>query len=234
MHQLTFDFQASQQTLTRNQLQQFLNESSRFLVQLTLTHNRSTMVSIEWNDPWVSLRCHRYFLHAPHEVLRTLRRYINCRRKADWEVISEFACNIPADQRSPRRRNAMKAKGKTYDLSLMADEVNRTFFGGTVNYSIGWGKHGRPTRKKRRSIRYGSFCADSGQIRIHPALDSFDIPEEFVRYIIFHEMLHAVVPPKIINGRHYPHPPEFQKREKAYPDFSRMEKLAAKLLARLR
>ena len=43
------------------------------------------------------------------------------------------------------------------------------------------------------------------------------VPEFFLRYVLFHELLHAALHqshPKLARGR--PHPPEFRARERAY------------------
>ena len=67
-------------------------------------------------------------------------------------------------------------------------------------------------------------------IRIHPILDDKRVPREFVQYIVFHELLHAVVPGTVINNRRYDHPPEFRKIEKSFPKYKEMKKMSQKLL----
>ena len=80
------------------------------------------------------------------------------------------------------------------------------------------------TRRRRRSIRFGSYSPGPRLIRIHPLLDQDFVPRYFVRYIVFHEMLHAhlglVESP---SGRTLSHTHEFNQIERAYPDFHRAE-----------
>ena len=72
----------------------------------------------------------------------------------------------------------------------------------------------------RRHIQFGCYDGRSALIRIHPALDSATVPEFVVRFIIFHEMLHADMQPETdADGRRYFHTPEFRRREKQHPDF---------------
>lgn len=56
---------------------------------------------------------------------------------------------------------------------------------------IGWA---RRTSGKRRSIRLGS-ATTNGQIRIHPALDSPDVPEYVLHMVVYHELCHCIRPP---------------------------------------
>ena len=110
--------------------------------------------------------------------------------------------------------------------------MNLQEFNNELSLKITWG---RRTRRKRAqsSIRYGSYDSTTWTITIHPALDSESTPVEFVKYVVFHEMLHAVIPPVKAGGKLRFHPPEFRMREKQYPGFHRMQKLAKTILLNL-
>ena len=54
-----------------------------------------------------------------------------------------------------------------------------------------WGQ--QISRKKRRSIRLGSYNHVTTEIRIHPMLNSPDIPAFFIQSVIHHEYLHHVL-----------------------------------------
>jgi hypothetical protein len=68
-------------------------------------------------------------------------------------------------------------------------------------------------------------------VRIHPVLDQPLVPEWFVRFILFHELLHAELDtsgasagfeaPPATGARRRFHGPEFRRRERAYPDYRR-------------
>ena len=67
----------------------------------------------------------------------------------------------------------------------------------------------------------GTYFHDARVIKIHPALDREEVPAFFVAFVIFHEMLHQAVPPRMIGGRRVAHSPEFRRLEQAYPDYDR-------------
>ena len=70
----------------------------------------------------------------------------------------------------------------------------------------------------RSSGEPGVYVQDARLIRIHPALDRREVPELYVAAVVYHEMLHQVVPAVERNGRRLVHGPEFRRRERAYPD----------------
>ena len=63
-----------------------------------------------------------------------------------------------------------------------------------------------------------------------PAGPQMGVPAEFVRYIVFHEMLHTVVPTDVHKGRRRDHPPAFNALERQFPEIDRLHTLARELL----
>jgi hypothetical protein len=57
-------------------------------------------------------------------------------------------------------------------------------------------------------------------IRIHPALDQVFVPRYFVEFIVYHELLHHVIPPVRVNGRYQIHSPAFRQREREFPAYA--------------
>lgn len=217
---------------TLSSLQEFINKRVSQSVRLVLTRNQVTMASIRQMPHGVlSLRLHEGFLQAPHDVIDALVRYIRTHCREAWRVVSQFAADIePINSR--KGQGAKKTMGQVYDLKLIAESVNGQFFNGRVSCAICWGRQPvvRRGRRKSRSIRFGSWNAHTGCIRIHPQLDDERVPEEFVRYIVFHEMLHAVVPALRIQGRRYHHSAQFKALERTFPDLARMQKISRCLL----
>ncbi|MGZ7033126.1 MAG: hypothetical protein ACXVIJ_14295 [Thermoanaerobaculia bacterium] len=78
-----------------------------------------------------------------------------------------------------------------HHLQSLAAEVHRTYFPNRQPLTVRWGQ--QITRKKRRSIRLGSYNHVTNEIRIHPLLNSPGIPAFFVQSIIHHEYLHHVL-----------------------------------------
>jgi len=81
--------------------------------------------------------------------------------------------------------------GGIHDLQRLADQVRRDYFPDLAPLSVRWGH--QIDRRKRRSIRLGSYNHRSTEIRIHPRLDRAEVPGFFVQSIIHHEYLHHVV-----------------------------------------
>ena len=85
-----------------------------------------------------------------------------------------------------------EAAGRQY-LDSLSSEVHRTYFFKYPPLPVFWGQ--QISRKKRRSIRLGSYNHHTTEIRIHPLLASPNVPAYFVQSVIFHEYLHHVLGP---------------------------------------
>ena len=78
-----------------------------------------------------------------------------------------------------------------HHLDSLAAEIHRTYFFKVPPLRVRWGQN--ISRKRRRSIRLGSYNHTTGEIRIHPALNSPRIPAFFIQSVIHHEYLHHVL-----------------------------------------
>ena len=111
------------------------------------------------------------------------------------------------------RKVISTAPGKVYDLSELFDRLNRRYFDGEIEKPVlTWSK-----RKAKRIL--GHHDAVHSTITISKGLDSRDVPEWFVEYILYHEMLHIKHPAKFINGRRYYHTPAFRSEEQSFPQY---------------
>lgn len=219
--------------ISKELLLDLLRDGSDLPIKLTITTNRVSMASISFphNHDAIKVRLHADFLKAPHDVIEALRSYVRTRRKRDWEVISAFAKSIVSGPKRPARRIRKNSAGRVYDLKELRDDVNRSFFNSRVSCGIEWARTRPASRRRRsRSIRYGTWDAEDQTVRISPLLDDSRVPYAFIRYIVFHEMLHAVVPVETRRGRRYYHPPTFRSLERSYPDLKRMHQLAKQLV----
>ena len=191
-------------------------------VQLTLTDNTSTMVSFRRTRGLVAFRVHHMFGAAPPGVVRALADYASGSRASAGRLIDEYVRSNEDDvrqTRTERQVSSLEPVGRYFHLQAIFDELNRELFGGAVDAAIGWGREA--PRRRRRSIKMGTYFHDTRVIRIHPALDRPEVPDYFVRCIVFHEMLHHVGPPVLSGGRRISHTAEFRRRERAYPDYER-------------
>jgi hypothetical protein len=112
------------------------------------------------------------------------------------------------------------ARGAHHDLSeISADLLAREFRALAPERrpsGVTWGRRG--ARAARRSLQLGSFDPESARVRIHPVLDQEAVPRWFVRYVLFHELLHAELNQPCQGARRAQHHGrEFRRREQAYP-----------------
>ncbi len=93
-----------------------------------------------------------------------------------------------------------------HHLESLAGDIHRTYFSKYPPLTVRWGH--QINRKRRRSIRLGSYNHVTSEIRIHPLLNAPKIPTFVVQSIIHHEYLHH-----ILGGNHNR---RFQARERQF------------------
>ena len=93
------------------------------------------------------------------------------------------------------RRTIIRTKGKVHNLKKIFARLNEEHFRRSIKAKITWGRYGCRNVRRRRSITFGTYSPSELLIRIHPALDSKGVPEQFVEHVIHHEMLHEMYPP---------------------------------------
>jgi hypothetical protein len=193
-------------------------------VRLTVHDNRSTMVSFRRSGPEVHYRIHHMFLDAPEEVVGALAAFAHAgrgmagRRREAGRRIDEWVKGH-RHRISGARSQPVQPRGRAHDLQALFDRINAAHFGGAIEARIGWGSVRLGDR--RRSVKTGVYLEEGRLIRIHPSLDRPEVPELYVAFIVFHEMLHQAVPAREVNGRRVVHGAEFRRRERAWPDFER-------------
>jgi hypothetical protein len=173
----------------------------------------------------VYVRLSDVFESAPPEVIRALAFLLVARllsRKAPpahEKVYRAYAYspNVMRASDIARQKRGRKvissARGKVYDLTELFERLNRLHFAGELERPV-------LTWSKRRAKRIlGHHDAVHNTITISKALDSRDVPEWFVEYILYHEMLHIKHPAKFINGRRYYHTPAFRSEEQRFPRY---------------
>jgi len=140
----------------------------------------------------------------------------------------KIACaNLPL-----QRQFSFGAEGQFFDLQEVFDKVQARYFPKRLaNYTILWGKKRRQAPKTY--FVFGTIQEEDRVIRIHPLLDQRWVPGWFLEYVVYHEMLHAVVPDRYTEtGRRVVHHDAFLKRERSYHWFNRAQKWEKENLAR--
>ena len=205
-----------------------LRRGLRAEVAVEIHDNTHTMVSFARIPRGWALRLHHMFLATPEAVVGALVEYVRGGGQRSSAVLDRFiAENSAAIRRVSveqlRRRLRLEPMGRHHDLAEIFAALNRRYFGGRIGATITYGPAPR-RRRARRSIKMGSYSAESRVIRIHPALDQPRVPHYFVEWIVFHEMLHHVYRTRRgDDGRRCVHPPEFTEHERRFHDFHRAQ-----------
>ena len=102
-------------------------------------------------------------------------------------------------------------QGRVYNLDRMFSRLNRRFFDSRLEKpTITWSQ-----RRTRRILGHHDRVYET--ITISKSLDSLEVPEWFVEYILYHEMLHIKHPARLVNGRRYYHTSAFRADERRFP-----------------
>jgi hypothetical protein len=192
-------------------------------LSLTLTDNRYSMVAVRRAPIGYRVRIHRMFAGVHRRIVRALARYVvhNDRRASGvlGEYIERNKHIIRMQPRRPRQVT-IRTTGRHHDLRAIFDEINAEYFDGRMDARITWGPS-VSRRRRRRSIKMGSFSVEDRVIRIHPALDQPNVPRYFVAWIVFHEMLHGKHEVTRVGGRRCFHTKEFLADERTFAHYDR-------------
>jgi hypothetical protein len=192
------------------------------VLQLRLTENRYTIISVQRGRECYRVRVHRMFAGADRRLVRALARYVVHNDQRASALLSEFIeQNQGQIRRQPprTRRVVLRTRGRVHDLGVVFDRLNGLYFGGELDVRITWGTARR--RQPQRSIKVGTYLVEDRLIRVHPVLDQDLVPRFFLDWIVFHEMLHAKHAIRRVGGRRCFHPPEFSREERQFPDYAR-------------
>jgi len=198
-----------------NLLQQRLATKLGVPVELTITDNIRSMISVRKKGDAFRFRMHHMFLDANDALIDDM---VSFARQGSSTLIQPFIDShtdlINTGERKDRKIR-VQLQGDVYDLRALFKELNQTYFENRCDCTLTWGK--KSSRKNRRSILFGSYNPDRNLIRINPKLDSRKVPLYFVRYVLYHEMLHQEMGIK----SDFRHTKEFRTAEKQFAEYDR-------------
>jgi hypothetical protein len=202
-------------------------------VVVQLTDNRSTMISVRHRRGVRYVRLHRGFGAAPRGVLEAVAGYVAGRLTPRRAVLIDRFIDGILPPRRPRAPVEVAPDGDVHDLRAIRDAVNTAFFEGQIRADITWSR-ARRSRRRRSSIRLGSYCDELRLIRVHPALDQAFVPEFFVASVVHHEMLHEKYGlERAPDGRRIIHSEAFRAEERRHPDYFRARAWERRHIGRL-
>jgi len=204
------------------------------LRSLELTDNRRTILSVRagklGSRAPLELRIHHSFTAAPEEVLQAVATFVESKRGSDQarEALTLIREHFTVHRQTARiRKLVLEPVGVALDLREVFTDLNERYFEGRLAAGITWGKSSIASRCGRRrsaSLQLGSYSYEDRLIRIHRVLDHPEVPRYVVEAVVFHEMLHADMPPEIRGGKRLFHTPEFRRRERQYRNLTRAER----------
>jgi hypothetical protein len=131
-----------------------------------------------------------------------------------------------------QRQLNLRHEGTHFDLRAIFNDLNERYFRGRLRgYNVIWGRRRR--HRPREHFIFGTIQEEDRVIRINPALDQPFVPLWFFRYVLYHEMLHSVVPDqKLSANRRRVHTDEFNRREREFPQYRRARRWEDENLSR--
>jgi len=131
-----------------------------------------------------------------------------------------------------QRQLPLAHAGRYFDLRAIFHRLNECYFDYRLRgYEIVWGRRRR--LRPKHYLVFGSIQEEDRIIRIHPLLDAPFVPEWFLDYVVYHEMLHAVVPDeRTPSGRRKVHTQAFAERERRFPHYRKAREWEAENLSR--
>lgn len=153
----------------------------------------------------LSILVHRLLRAPVPESVK--RRYQNHIRQP------QFVASLRKLRRSRGRKHLSSPRGVVYDLQTLYEDLNREFFQSRLRVRhLSWSR-----RRNRRVL--GHYDAAHDAIVIDRRLDNPLVPEYVVRYVLFHEMLHARLGDEICDGKLFSHHRRFRQAERRFPQF---------------
>jgi hypothetical protein len=204
------------------------------LRSLELTDNRRTILSVRagraGNRAPLELRIHHSFTAAPEEVLQAVAVFVESRRGSDQsrEALTLIREHFSGHRQAARiRKLVLQPLGSVLDLREVFVDLNERYFEGRLAAGITWGKStisSKCGRRRSASLQLGSYSYEDRLIRLHRVLDHPEVPRYVIEAVVYHEMLHADMPPEIRGGKRFFHTPEFRRRERQYRNLTRAER----------
>jgi hypothetical protein len=177
------------------------------------------------NDGVVRLRAHRALRSAPNDVADAVWRVAlgsttRAEARALTHRVNAWFLTRPLDADAPTGRTTsgrnVDRVGGFVDLRAAFEAMRAARLETPIEADVVWAAR-RSARVFARYERGALF----GRIVVNPLLDAPLTPAWYLDFLLFHEALHAVFPPRPGAGRMIMHPPEFRAAEREHPEFAR-------------
>lgn len=181
----------------------------------------------------ILIRVSDTFVDAPEKVLLCLGRILLAKlhktpvMQKDRRIYNQYVTSEPLQKKASRminrKRHTKIIKGRYKDLEKSFERVNNQYFNGSMEKPV-------LTWSVKRSKRtFGRYDVERDIVYISQVLDSPEIPEEFLDFIMYHELLHKKYGITIRKGKRRMHTPEFKREEKKFRNYEKMKLLMEKI-----
>ena len=186
---------------------------------------RNLKHTIEWT-PWrIQIKVNEHFRNAPDTIIRKLAIILLAKvykvrvekdiRSSYNEYVEIMKDSLPV--KKPYSLGRYTPTGKVFELTRIFNQLNALYFKNNLKRPIlGWSRN-----KSYR--RLGFYDKERNLLVISRVFDQRRVPEDIVRYLVYHEMLHIFYPSVKRNGRRIIHPPAFRKVEKHFPGYEHIQ-----------
>jgi hypothetical protein len=142
-------------------------------------------------------------------TLSRYRRYLNR---------AEVRRTLETIKKQRGRKIVLEPSGEAYNLCHIFEELNLQYFHGLMaRPRLGW------SVRASRSV-LGHYDPSHHTIVITNLLDSREVSELAVRYVLFHEMLHLRFPIQHRGAKRCVHTREFKEAEKMFVDYKKAQR----------
>ncbi|OGW38387.1 MAG: hypothetical protein A2Y97_08095 [Nitrospirae bacterium RBG_13_39_12] len=204
----------------KDSLRHFIENATGKNVSLTITDNTTSILSVKGRGKKFFVRLHWMFMHAGDDVLEEVTEFIK-KRKGRTPLITTFIKENERYLRNKPYRTASTGitQGRYHNLREIFVSLNNKYFGGKISAPIAWGKKSYRWTVKNRTL--GSYSRSNNTIRINPVLDKKNVPHYFVKFVVYHEMLHADLHKEDKNRKRSIHSSEFKRRERLFEKYEK-------------
>ena len=216
-------------------LQRRLCRYTRLKLDVEINDNRSTMLRVLERQRGMSrVSIHRMFIDAPDHVLEAVAQYIQghlhdahgAYNRVLRTYIQQELARCDYSHRVDHKR--LVTQGTCYDLQAIYDALNARYFNHQLNLRVTWygvSPRQRGARSRARTplrLTFGLYYDSLKLIKIHRLLDDPFFPPYFLSYVVYHEMLHEVIPGEVdARGLFRVHTKAFQAAERQFIDYVR-------------
>jgi hypothetical protein len=184
--------------------------------------NTCTMASLSRRGRRQSLRLHRLFTQAPPSVLEAVVRSFFTRaphgqaQRLRERIFDFLAENESAAGEWSSPFDLGSSRGRVHDLEEVQEAIRRDHLPQCPRLRIGW------SRRASASLMGKWLATPAGLpsvVVVNRLLDDPRVPRYYVEYVVFHELLHELIPIRRERGRWVRHPVEFRRLERQFPSF---------------